>query len=257
MSINSEPTRINSAGQASLGGFSSLSINAFVHPLSTIKNRMMANPHLTMTQAIEPKGIYNGYRAACSVDGSVFALAFVINGALQGRVSDLNASIAAGALPVPIVSFGEGLMANRQVEKLPYSKVLTRALRPAGLIATMAREVPFTVAVFYLSPTLQKKMSRGSEKPSLFIQGIAGILGGSFAGLATTPADLVKTRIHTHERSLSIATVVRSAVAEKGWRGLWRGAGTRSVYIGLTGAGMNIINTTLPRYLPKAFHSDQ
>ena len=198
------------------------------------------------------------------MDSIVFALAFYVNNALKGRgFSDFNASIAAGAFTVPFVTIGEGMTANRQVNGKPYSEIFRRALRPAGLIATVGREVPFTVGVFYLSPLLQKQIQQRlpesgvSTSVALLTQGIAGAVSGAIVGYATVPVDLIKTRIQTHEQTLSIGTVVRSAIADRGWRGIWRGGDARSIYIALTGAGMNMVQHTLPAYLPKAFHVEE
>jgi len=260
MSISQETPRLNSIGQAVLGGISSLLINGIIHPISTMQSCAMANA------AVHRMGLsqlYRGYWAICATDAAAFGAAYVTNDALSGRLSPLGASIAAGLISAPVICVGEGLARNRQVNALPYGQILERAIRPVGLVTTALREVPFTVAVFCLSPLLQRQLmhlaggSDANTPSSVAAQAAAGILAGAVAGLATSPIELIKTRVQTSEQPLSIAQVVRSVANEGGCRRFFRGGAMRSLYVGLAAAGMNVVNNTAPYFLPEILHSEE
>jgi len=250
MSINSETPRLNPLGQAVLGGISSFLINGVIHPISTIQSCIMANPLSTVRtlRQMNFSSLYRGYWAICGTDSVAFAAAYVTNDAFRDCFSQLTASILAGIVCAPVICLGEGLARNRQVNGMRYSEVFQRAIRPTGLAATAFREIPFTVAVFWLTPLLQKELPTPS---SIVAQAVAGTLAGSIAGLATSPFDLIKTRVQTNERPLTIANVVCAVYVEKGWQGFFRGGVMRALYVGLAGAGMNIVNNTVPHYLAK------
>lgn len=243
----SSEIRLEPAGHVALAGISSVAVNAVVHPLATIKNRMMAG------QRVSSQGLYNGIAAICAVDAASFGTAYVANDSLG--------STAAGILSTPAVAAGEALMANSQVNNQPYSQSLKKAFRPAGLATTVAREVPFTTGVFFFAPLLQSQMQRQwkqttGENPSpaasLFLQGSAGAVAGAGAGLLTAPVDRIKTMVQISEEPLSIPRAFNSVLSEGGCRALWRGGACRSLYIGISTAGMNVINNVVPQYFPKS-----
>lgn len=246
MSIHSE--RLNPVGQAVQGVLASVLINAALHPLSTIKNCLMAGRPPVL------RGIYNGYQAACALDGATFATAYVTNDTLQSRFSSLTASVVTGTIATLGVAPAEALMANRQVHSLPYSQIWKRALRPTGFVITLCREIPFTSGVFWLAPMLQRRLQEqlpqgghANSTPAF----VSGAIAGSVVGAFTTPIDGIKTRVQTSDKTLSIFNAVRSMISEGGWRALFRGGATRAAYIGLTGAGMNMISNGAPHYFPK------
>lgn len=261
MSIISERPRLNSLGQAVLGGIASFLVNGATHPFSTLQSWGMTNT--TSVQRIGFSALYRGFWATCAFDAGAFATAFVINDALHNRLSQLNASIVAGLISAPVICLGEGLARNRQVNAMPYAEIFQRAIRPAGLTTTALREIPFTVAVFYLSPLLQRQivlqLSRDNPlaRQQVVIQAFAGILAGAAAGFMTSPVDLIKTRVQTSETPLTMTQVVRSVAAEGGIRGFFRGGGMRTLYVGLTAAGMNIVNNTAPHFLPNALRTEE
>jgi hypothetical protein len=255
MSTNLETPRLNPLGNTILGGISSLLINAVAHPISTLQNCIMANPSSTLRTLRQSMGftnLYRGYWAIGATDAVTFATAYVANDALRDHSSQLTASVVAGTACTLPICIGEGLARNRQVHGMPYLTIFQRALRPAGLVATGLREIPFTMSVFWLTPLLQEQLSTPS---SITAQAVAGTTAGALCGLVTSPADLVKTRIQTGSDSESITKVTRAVFAENGWKGFFRGSGMRALYIGLAGAGMNIINNTAPHSLANYFQT--
>lgn len=258
MSVSSES--LNFPGQCVLGTVSSFVVNAVTHPLHTVKTRMMTDPEIRLRQAIAPEGIYKGVSMMFLSDAFVFATAYYANNELNKLgYSKLNASLLTGVGTALIASIGEGAAANLQVNKESKLEIIKRISRPAGFIATVSREIPFAMGVFYLSPKLKTLIKeKFPESPDLLSTGVAGSLSGSMVGCLTSPVDLIRTRIQTHEKSISIWAAAQSVKAGEGggWRGLWRGAGWRSMYIGLATAGMNMVEKTLTGHLPKALHAD-
>lgn len=314
--LETSMSNLNPIGQVAMGISSSFFINAGIHPISTIKNRIMANcaqaTHVAHTTErrrqetqksrkvffINPavynsfsrdenrvssrrmvirgvvasaaknsvrlvatvrntmKEYYGGFGAICSVDALSFGLAYMSNDSLQSQLSPIAASIASGVISSPGLAFGEGVMATRQVTNLPYSKTLARAMRPSGFLLTITREIPFTWSVFWLSPLIQNLAQnqipehQRSAAVSVALQVLAGSSSGAIVGVMTTPIDMLKTRVQTSENPSSILNTARAAWAEGGWRTFFRGGKMRSLYIALNVAGMNVLNNTIPQFLP-------
>lgn len=254
MSVSSES--LNFPGQAVLGTVSSFLVNPFVHPVSTVKTRMMDDFKLPLRQACKSQGIYKGFTEMSIADSVVFALAYYVDDKLEEwGYSKFSASILAGMATVPFVSIGEGVTANLQVNSESYSEIVKRAFRRSGFLATVAREVPFNVGLFYLAPLLKKPMEQ--QLPALLADGVAGTIAGAFVGYVTTPIDLIRARLQTQKESLTIREAVKTAISERGWKGLWRGSVSRSLQVGLATAGLNIAKQTIPAYLPKGMHKDE
>jgi hypothetical protein len=282
MSINSDISSLNFAGQVALGGVASSGVNAVVHPLITIKNRIMANVAAIQAQNHAakspcrlagfnpnvirrriPSGLYNGFSSVFLVDSGCFASHYIITGTCKGRLSELLSSLAAGIISAPIVSVGEGFMANRQVNALPYFQIVSRAMRISGLTMTAFREIPFTVTVFYLTPLLQRKMEErlslryplspiSTMTTQIFISGSVGALASVF----TTPFDLIKTRVQTSDQPLFISGAVRDVWGKSGIGGFYQGWRWRGVSVGLAIIGMHLMNIYLPQLFPPFFRKE-
>jgi hypothetical protein len=256
---NSEIHPLNLAGQFTLSGVASMTVNAVVHPFCTLKNRIMTNVH---GQRMPSQGLYRGYWAVSVVDAIALGVGYATNNGLEERTSLLFSSIAAGIISSPFVSIGEGVMANRQVNNLPYLTMLQRATRLSGLTTTIFREIPFAAAIYWFSPTMDQWFQRHidtkyqSPTTSIIVQTFTGATGGSIAGFITTPPDLIKTKVQTSEVPLSIRREVNAILTKEGCLGLFKGAGLRSIYTGLTVAGLNIINNVAPTYFPKILKKD-
>lgn len=251
MSVNLEKQNLNFLGLLTLGGFTSVGVNMVVHPLSTVKTRLMAN--LPKQQIFRLAGLYNGFFAVCVVDLASFPIAYGVHGSSEGRISSLWASIMAGLISAPIVSIGEGAMTNRQLNK-PYSfTVLKRSIRLTELTMTILREVPFTIGVFHVMPVLQELIQKRFlilQKTSTTTIAIGAITGATI-GFLTTPCDLIKTKVQTMNPQPSIREVVQSVVKNYGWKGFFHGSITRTLYIGSAGVVMNLFNEAIPHHLTK------
>ncbi len=270
MSSNLEVPRLNVAGQVVLGGIASVAVNGVVHPLNTI-TRLFQTNHLSMIGQLA-KGqrvpfigpLYKGVGAMCLVDFSAFGTSYTINGVFRENLQPWP-SILAGVVSAPLAAFGEGLAINRQVHALPYSQSLKMATRAAGFTATILRDVPYPCLMLYIAPSLQKNIERqyknrlsGNRLPSplttLAIQAMAGGIVGGLGGLATAPLDLIKTRVQASRTPLSMCSAIKE-IAEGGFRAFFRGGLSRTLYTGLFGMGINIVNQGAPRYFPSILHA--
>lgn len=255
MSINSETPRLNEAGQILQGSIASLVVNGVIHPMGTIKNRLQAGKLTSIRSLASPRGLYNGYWAITCADVATYSVAYLTNGYFTDRNTSIWSSVLAGLISSPFTAIGEGLMANRQVNNMRYSQILLRAFRPNGLFTTALREIPFTVAVFYATPHLERQAMRwfNTNESNLGIQIASGALVGASAGILTTPIDLVKTLVQTSDQPLSILGATRSVVNEGRWKSLFRGGATRALYVAAAVTSMNLVNHTIPACMPKAF----
>jgi len=116
----------------------------------------------------------------------------------------------------------------------------------AGFGATAMREVPFALIQMPLFEELKhrhpwaERARECGDTGQLGLIGMqAGCLAGSFAGVATTPLDVAKTRIILTERPADrpgLLQMMGEIQRESGVRGLFRGFVPRAVHCGLGGA---------------------
>ncbi|KAI9599108.1 mitochondrial carrier domain-containing protein [Syncephalis fuscata] len=113
-----------------------------------------------------------------------------------------------------------------------------------GLAPTLWRDVPFS-AVYWLGyESIKKALVQNNyrETTSIFNEFqyafIAGATSGMIAAIVTTPFDVIKTRIQTHQYNASyghsqvkLSQVMRDIVYREGWAGLTRGMVARVVKI--------------------------
>lgn len=106
-----------------------------------------------------------------------------------------------------------------------------------GWNTTIMREIPFTVIQFPLYEKLKKVWSSyGNAEVSLLEGAVCGSIAGGVAAAATTPLDVIKTRIMLHKERIGISTLVRQILAEEGPRVFLNGIGPRTCWISAGGA---------------------
>lgn len=79
-------SNLNSAGQAFLAVVGSFASNAIVHPLCTIKTRLMANESPFPSSANRRaclRALYHGYTEICVTESVAYAVSYVVNGLLR------------------------------------------------------------------------------------------------------------------------------------------------------------------------------
>lgn len=106
-----------------------------------------------------------------------------------------------------------------------------------GWNTTIMREIPFTVIQFPLYEFLKKKWSQYDNTELLVLKGaLCGSVAGGVAAAATTPLDVIKTRIMLHRERVGVIPLVKSMVKEEGYGVFLNGIGPRTCWISAGGA---------------------
>lgn len=248
MNSNQQPA-LNFAGQVCLTALTSFIVNGVIHPLGTVKNCIM-------TQTQVPRsipGLYRGFWSIFGTDAAVFAIAYATNDELQTRMSPIVASVAAGVVSAPVVSIGESLMCNRQVNRISYLQSFKMAIRSEGIAMTILREVPYTTAIFFVAPWLQSRLRLRNDFEN---QAAAGGIAGAIIGCATTGVDRIKTIVQTHVTRVSIPNTIRTLNSLEGYRWYFKGGLARSLYIGLASSITNVVYNRFPFYFPRSLREE-
>lgn len=259
---------LNALGQISLAFISNALVNIVVHPFCTLKNRLMVH-ETCMPRALAGKksltvfSLYKGYTAICLTESLAYAISLFANGWLRKRdVSSLNASILAGITSAPLIAIGEGFMLERQIPReqgptanhpLYLAATLTKAISPSSLLATIMRELPYSVALLAATPAFEAHMPFANDAANSFL---AGSVPGSMAGALTAPMDIIKTRVQVYQKPLYSITekIFYETLTSSLTRQMLLGATAfRAINLGLGLGLLNVTNKKLAPFAPKAF----
>ncbi|PTB61802.1 mitochondrial carrier [Trichoderma citrinoviride] len=104
---------------------------------------------------------------------------------------------------------------------------------------TVFREVPFTVIQFPLWEAMKawgRRRRGGGGDVSAGESALYGSLAGGVAAAATTPLDVLKTRVMLSKERVSVADVFRRMAREEGVRPFFAGIAPRVTWISIGGA---------------------
>ena len=114
-----------------------------------------------------------------------------------------------------------------------------------GLSPLWMRQVPYTMVKFacfertvrfVYANFLTKPQHEYSKATKLTVTFISGYWAGIFCAVVSHPADTLVSKLNQKESSGSTVTKVKEIIGEIGFKGLWRGLGTRILMVGtLTG----------------------
>ncbi|GLT61968.1 hypothetical protein SLA2020_346380 [Shorea laevis] len=92
-----------------------------------------------------------------------------------------------------------------------------------------------------------------SQLTIVSVQAVGGIIAGATASCVTTPLDTIKTRLQVmgHEKRPSTMQVVKTLIADDGWKGLYRGLGPRFFSMSAWGTSMILAYEYLKRLCAK------
>lgn len=124
-----------------------------------------------------------------------------------------------------------------------------------GTLVTAWRESFYSCGVFAFNDLAKKAITPIVSEPMLR-DPAAGLMSGSFAGAASTPFDLCKTLMQ-QDRTNEYPTfrvTAKKVVEQGGVKGLFKGAGARSMTIGGLIATTTILKDRIPGFLPGVFH---
>jgi hypothetical protein len=253
------------------GALASGSTTALMHPLDTLKTRIQATvgqaPSLRglarMVPELGAKRLYLGiipavlgassshgvrtasYEAARVALAPLAALGLpgVNDTFLQGLASGVGTFLGTG-LRIPNEVLKQRLQTGQHahVAEAAAAVVGQGGLKALfrGTTATLAREVPFyvlgMVAYEQLKGVARGLVASGELSPWQTI--CVGALSGAIAAVATTPADVLKTRIMTGRApaGLGALALAQRMIVEEGVASLFKGAAPRALWIAPLGA---------------------
>lgn len=106
-----------------------------------------------------------------------------------------------------------------------------------GWGTTILREIPFTVIQFPLYEKMKRLWSEYQGHQTNPLQGaLCGSVAGGIAAAATTPLDVLKTRIMLHHNQVGLVTLAKSMLREEGPKVFFSGIAPRTMWISLGGA---------------------
>lgn len=107
-----------------------------------------------------------------------------------------------------------------------------------GWSTTIMREIPFTCIQFPLYEFLKKKWAQfdGVEKVAPWSGAVCGSIAGGIAAAATTPLDVLKTRLMLSDRSVPVWQLAKDIYKEEGFKVFLSGIGPRTMWISAGGA---------------------
>ncbi|KFM22815.1 putative mitochondrial carrier C8C9.12c [Auxenochlorella protothecoides] len=249
------------------GALAGIGEHVVMFPVDTIKTRMqaLAHPgqqlHLSVRHAMRAvlrregvAGLYRGVTAMALGAGPGHALYFatyekakhLYGGNRKGH--QLVATAGAGATATIVndacMTPWDVVKQRMQVSHSPYRNIFHCAkstYRHEGLSAfyrsywtTLVMNVPYTALQFMLYESSKKLLvgegTADEEEEGLKVQFVAGGIAGGTAAAATTPLDVVKTRLQleglgsaTRYQTMSVIPVMRRIAGEEGAAALWSG----------------------------------
>lgn len=107
-----------------------------------------------------------------------------------------------------------------------------------GLGITVIREVPFTIVQFPLWESMKawSRRQKGGKENTAAEGAVFGSVAGAMAAAATTPLDVLKTRMMLAKKRLAIGTLARQILREEGTSAFVSGLGPRIIWISAGGA---------------------
>lgn len=243
-----------------------------IHPLDTLKVRMQAckpgvngsafgvqAAGMTRTQfvlqelAVLYKGVWGAATGAGIIIGSYFAFYSNTKRLLKEQtamaegsvafVSGATAAVGSSFVKVPLAVCIRSVQAGVYPNVFNAAKTITNAAGVQGLftgfLPTLLEDVPDMAVKFAVYESLRAlHMSLRGEQPSVIEDLVMGGTAGAAAAAATTPLDVVKTRmmVSASERPTILQAAQGVLASGKGWKAFFTGIGPRSVSNGLNSA---------------------
>jgi solute carrier family 25 S-adenosylmethionine transporter 26 len=232
---------------AAAGAIAGLAVDIALYPIDTLKTRVQSRDGFFQCGGF--RGIYRGLLivSAGSVPcGALFFTGYEITKAYVSAFEAVEDSLRPRILGAII---GESLACLLRVPvetiKQQMQKGLKRSLAQVvkmnvtngwtqlymGFGATAARDIPFGISQMVIFEALKDYSDSATLLP------IYGLISGGSAAFFTTPLDVAKTRIMLREtRKTTFISVIGEIVREEGFKGCFRGAALRVLWIGMGGS---------------------
>jgi solute carrier family 25 S-adenosylmethionine transporter 26 len=245
------------------GALAGTTVDLSLFPLDTLKTRLQSSAGFFPSGGFS--GIYRGIGSA--VVGSAPGAAFFFctyettkgalrnHGALPDAVTQMIAAsmgeVAACAVRVPTEVVKQRAQAGlhggssrgalaailSQYSARGFGAVWRELYRGWGI--TIFREVPFTVIQFPLWEAMKAWRLRGEaagRDVTAVESGLFGSIAGGISAAATTPLDVLKTRVMLSKERVSVPDVFRNMIKEEGLRPFFAGLAPRVTWISVGGA---------------------
>ncbi|KAL7269595.1 S-adenosylmethionine transporter [Rhizina undulata] len=241
------------------GGFAGTAVDLSLYPLDTLKTRLQSAGGFFKNGGWS--GVYKGVGSVIAGSAPGAALFFVTYESVKTHLTTtsstplsaagihmLSASlgeIAACAVRVPTEVVKQRAQASQYASSLEALKgilgsggvrrVWAELYRGWGI--TVMREIPFTVIQFPLWEGMKRwRGERKGRKVNAVESAVCGSISGCVAAAATTPLDVLKTRLMLAREKQSAASTLRGIIRDEGAGALFRGVGPRVLWISAGGA---------------------
>lgn len=246
-----------------------------VHPIDTLKVRMQAGRNQSAAASIPPssvkvqksmqlrqkllefaslyKGVLGAATGAGIIIGSYFAFYSNTKNLLRQHtdlkegslafISGATAAVGSSVVKVPIAVCIRSVQAGVYPNAVNAAQSIVSAAGLQGLftgfLPTVLEDVPDMAVKFTVYESLRAVHIRlRGEQPSTWEDLVMGGTAGAAAAAATTPLDVVKTRMMCSASSRPTITAAIKSVLDDGnnWKAFFRGVGPRALSNGLNSA---------------------
>lgn len=235
------------------GAFAGLAVDLTLFPLDTIKTRLQASGGLLKNGGY--RGLYRGMGSIAAGSAPGAALFFLSYEASKSHLPISNPSLLAvssGSIAETLACLirvpTEVIKQRTQTASAASSwQTLSTVLRQGGVsgvyrgfAGTLAREIPFVAIQFPLWEALKRQIvkSRSIASPDQATPSeaaVCGALAGAISAAATTPMDVIKTRLMLSNSQQGYLTTLRAVVQAEGVMALTKGMIPRVCWIGAGG----------------------
>lgn len=238
------------------GGAAGTCTDIFFFPIDTLKTRLQASGGFFANGGWA--GVYRGLGSAVVASAPGASLFFIcydqgkrhlpglgITDAMCHVISASAGEVAACSVRVPSEVVKQRVQAGQHSRSSHALKAILSNFSGEGSIrglyrgygTTLLREIPFTAIQFPLYEKLKVKWAQkvAVENLGLAEGAICGSIAGGIAAAATTPLDVLKTRIMLNSQRVSVFTAARE-IFKEGPSAFFRGIVPRTLWISAGGA---------------------
>jgi solute carrier family 25 S-adenosylmethionine transporter 26 len=255
------------------GGLAGTTVDLSLYPLDTLKTRLQSP--VGFLKAGGFSGIYAGVGSAIVGSAPGAALFFVTyestktflssrridsdgrqkwSPAAEHMIAASLGEVAACAVRVPTEVVKQRAQAKQYPSSLSaLTSILSqrRDIGPTGVwrelyrgwSITIFREVPFTVIQFPLWESMKawrlrnpKYAGQKDAQINAVESGLLGSLAGGVAASATTPLDVLKTRMMLAKEKIGMVTLFKTIMRNEGPKAFFSGIGPRTMWISIGGS---------------------
>lgn len=238
------------------GGAAGTCTDIFFFPIDTLKTRLQASGGFFANGGW--RGVYRGLGSAvvasapgaslffiCYDQGKRFLPDLGFSSTLSHMISASIGEVAACSVRVPSELVKQRVQAGQHSRSFHALKAILSNFSGEGSIrglyrgygTTILREIPFTAIQFPLYEQLKVKWAQniGVDKIGLAEGAVCGSMAGGVAAAATTPLDVLKTRIMLKSQRISVLSAARE-IADEGMGAFFRGIVPRTLWISAGGS---------------------